>query len=205
LAAIPFRNAAFFDLGTPVAKRSRSERYVSRGGDKLHGALDVFGYDATGVVAADLGSNVGGFTDCLLQHGASRVYAVDTGYGVLEWKLRQDSRVVTLERTNALHVQLPERVQLAVVDVGWTPMTRILPIAIACLELGGTVIALLKPQYEAAEGELDNGVVKTHCLEAVLDRVLNTLASMEIQVANRVESAVPGSGGNREFFIRIPG
>ena len=202
---VPFRNAAFFDLVTPVAKRSKSERYVSRGGDKLHGALDAFGYDATGVVAADLGSNVGGFTDCLLQHGASRVYAVDTGYGVLEWKLRQDSRVVTLERTNALHVQLPEPVQLAVVDVGWTPMVRILPTAIACLEPGGTVIALLKPQYEATEGELDNGVVKTLCLDRVFERVLDTLASMEIQVSNQVESGVPGSAGNREFFIKVSG
>jgi len=113
-----------------MAKRQKSVRYVSRGGDKLDGALEAFGFDVSGLVAVDLGANVGGFTDCLLQRGVAKVYAVDTGYGVLEWKLRQDARVEAMERTNALHVDLPEKVDLAVVDVGWTPMARIVPVAL---------------------------------------------------------------------------
>ena len=104
-----------------MVRRPRSRRFLSRGGDKLEGALEAFEVDVVGCVAADLGASVGGFTDCLLQRGAARVYAVDTGYGVLGWKLRQDRRVVVLERKNALHVTLPEPLDLVVVDVGWDP------------------------------------------------------------------------------------
>ncbi|MBT5831015.1 MAG: TlyA family rRNA (cytidine-2'-O)-methyltransferase, partial [Candidatus Latescibacteria bacterium] len=128
-----------------MPKRKKSVRFVSRGGDKLDGALDVFGLDVVGQTVADLGSNVGGFTDCVLQRGARCVYAVDTGYGVLDWKLRQDERVVVRERVNALHVTLPEPVDLTVVDVGWTPMVRILPVALNLVRQDGCVIALLKP------------------------------------------------------------
>ncbi len=104
-----------------------SDAYVSRGGDKLAAALDYFGLDATDRVCADLGSHVGGFVDCLLQRGAARVYAVDTCYGTLAWKLRRNPRVVVRERTNAMHVSLPEPVDLVTIDVGWTPQSKILP------------------------------------------------------------------------------
>src|SRR5687767_15494807 len=103
--------------------------FVSRAGQKLEHALNVFAIDVTGATCADLGSNVGGFVDCLLQRGASKIYAIDTGYGALEWKLRKDPRAVVMERTNAMHVELPEKVKLVSIDVAWTKQKNILPSA----------------------------------------------------------------------------
>ncbi len=186
-----------------MVRRLKSRRFISRGGDKLEGALEALEVDVAGCVAADLGANVGGFTDCLLQRGAARVYAIDTGYGVLGWKLRQDRRVVVLERENALHVTLPEPLDLVVVDVGWTPLGLILPKAVALLGEQGDVVALLKPQYEAGAFEREGGVVLPDCLEDVVTRVIQGLEQSDIPVAKRVESKVPGSGGNREFFLLV--
>ncbi len=140
--------------------------YVSRGGEKLAAALDHFKVDVAGCVCADLGSHVGGFVDCLLQRGAARVYAVDTCYGTLAWKLRRDARVEVLERTNAMHVSLPELVDLVTIDVGWTPQNKILPnvkrlvnasggsgtpVSADCqsAKTAGQVLTLIKPHYEA--------------------------------------------------------
>ncbi|MGD2108262.1 MAG: SAM-dependent methyltransferase [Phycisphaerae bacterium] len=125
-----------------------SHPYVSRGGEKLAAALDHFQIDVSGVVCADLGSHVGGFVDCLLQRGAAKVYSVDTSYGTLAWKLRRDPRVVVLERTNAMHVSLPEPVNLVTIDVGWTRQAKILPNVAKLLAPSGFVITLIKPQYE---------------------------------------------------------
>jgi 23S rRNA (cytidine1920-2'-O)/16S rRNA (cytidine1409-2'-O)-methyltransferase len=188
-----------------MPRRKKSERFVSRGGDKLDGALSAFELSLDGVVAADLGASVGGFTDCLLQRGAGSVYAVDTAYGILDWKLRQDSRVHVVERTNALHVELPEPVATVVADVGWTPMHLILPSAIRLLRPGGVVVALLKPQYEAAADELDRGVVPPGRVAEVVERVVSGLNSDGFPVAHRVASTVPGSGGNQEWFILVQG
>lgn len=127
-----------------------SQAFVSRGGEKLAAALDGFNVDVTGRVCADLGSHVGGFVDCLLQRGAAKVYAVDTCYGTLAWKLRRDPRVVVRERTNAMHVTLPEQVDLVTVDVAWTPQARILPNAARLVLPTGTVVTLIKPHYEAS-------------------------------------------------------
>ncbi len=210
---VSFRGAAFCVVSmagcvsitreSRVAKRRKSQRFVSRGGDKLDGALEAFGTDVRGSVAADLGANVGGFTDCLLQRGSGRVYAVDTGYGVLDWKLRQDGRVVVMERQNALHVSLPEPLDLVVIDAGWTPLARIAPGAVALLGARGDVVALLKPEYEAEAFERERGVVLPDCLEDVVGRVIQGLEQSGISIAGQVESAVPGSGGNREFFLLI--
>src|ERR1700761_4113773 len=125
--------------------------FVSRAGQKLDHALDAFGVGVAGLACADLGCNVGGFVDCLLQRGAAKVYAVDTGYGVLEWKLRKDPRVVVMERTNAMHVDLPEPVSLVTIDVAWTRQRNILPAAgrILSREPGARVVTLIKPHYEA--------------------------------------------------------
>jgi len=147
----------FFGLEDVVPRRKKSEKFVSRGGDKLAGALEDLGLKIVGKTVADLGANVGGFTDCLLQRGAKRVYAIDTAYGVLEWKLRQDPRVVVMERNNALHADLPEPVDLVVVDVGWTPLGKILPRALSFLREGSEVVALLKPQYESTRSERKGG------------------------------------------------
>ncbi|MHC4480407.1 MAG: SAM-dependent methyltransferase, partial [Planctomycetota bacterium] len=124
-------------------------RFVGRGGEKLEFALDQLRLGVSGLLAADFGCNVGGFTDCFLHRGARRVYAVDTGYGMLAWKLRQDERVVVMERTNAMHVELPEPVDVVAVDVGWTKQRYILPNALKRLDAHGSVLSLLKPQYEA--------------------------------------------------------
>ena len=113
-------------------------------------ALTQFGMDVRGLVCADLGSNVGGFVDCLLQRGAGKVYSVDTSYGTLAWKLRKDPRVVVLERTNAMHVTLPEPVDFVTIDVGWTRQEKILPAAARMLKPGGRVVTLIKPKAEAA-------------------------------------------------------
>src|SRR5579871_5617777 len=123
--------------------------FVSRAGLKLEFALDAWNIDVRGLVCADLGSNVGGFVDCLLQRGAAKVYAIEKGYGVLEWKLRKDPRVVVMERTNAMHVELPETVALVTIDVAWTKQRNILPAAGRMLAEGGRIVTLIKPHYEA--------------------------------------------------------
>jgi len=188
-----------------VPKRQRSTRFASRGGDKLAYALDAFGTCAAGAIAADLGASVGGFTDCLIQRGAQKVYAVDTAYGILAWGLRQNPRVVVMERCNALHLELPEPVSLVVADVGWTPLARILPVALGCLTPGGTVVALLKPQYESAPQERERGVVSADALETVISRTLGLLEDQGIAIAERVCSPLTGAGGNREFFVLVRG
>ncbi|MDP6039770.1 MAG: SAM-dependent methyltransferase [Candidatus Latescibacteria bacterium] len=186
-----------------MAKRQKSERFVSRGGDKLDGALIDFNLDVANFVVADLGANVGGFTDCLLQCGVLRIYAVDTGYGVLDWKLRQDDCVVVMERTNALHVSLPELVDLVVIDVAWTPLNRIVPRALSLLKEEGVMIALLKPQYEARDDERIKGVVKDTCVEEVVSRTISGLSKLGVKLRAQVPSHILGSGGNRELFLLL--
>src|SRR5688572_874247 len=131
--------------------------FVSRAGQKLEHAIAAFGIDVAGRVCADLGSNTGGFTDCMLQRGAARVYAIDTGYGVLEWKLRKDPRVVVMERTNAMHVVLPEPVGVVTIDVAWTRQHHILPAARRLVAPDGFVVTLLKPHYVADSSQLVKG------------------------------------------------
>jgi len=135
---------------TPPSKQP----YVSRSGAKLEAALDAFGIAPADWVCADLGCNVGGFTDCLLRRGARRVYAIDTGYGTLAYRLRTDPRVVVMERTNAMHVTLPEPVDLVTIDVGWTRQHHILPNAVRLAKPAGRIITLIKPHYEAAAEQL---------------------------------------------------
>lgn len=186
-----------------MAKRQKSERYVSRGGDKLEGVLSGFALDVSDYIVADLGANVGGFTDCVLQNGACKVYAVDTGYGVLEWKIRQDKRVVVMERTNALHVDLPELVDLVVVDVGWTPLRQIVSKALSLLKPEGLLVALLKPQYEAQDDERIKGVVKPECVDLVVSRTVDRIVELGVNVQSQIWSPILGSGGNREAFLLI--
>lgn len=174
--------------------------YVSRAGPKLAHALDTFRVDPSGKTAADLGCSTGGFTDCLLQRGALRVYAVDTGYGVLEWKLRKDPRVVVMERTNALHVVLPEPIDLVTIDAGWTKQRLVLPNALRLLRPGGTVVSLVKPHYECLDKERKGGLVQPEFIEEILLRVEQE-AFAGLQILGKVESPVKGEkGGNREFL-----
>src|SRR3954463_1830567 len=143
--------------------------YFSRAGQKLHHALTNFNISPRDLVCADFGSNTGGFTDCLLQLGAKKVYAIDTGYGVLDYKLRKDPRVVVMERTNAMHATLPEAVDLVTIDVAWTKQRNILPAARRVLKAGGRVVTLIKPHYEADAKLLVKGILPVEAVDAVVE------------------------------------
>lgn len=180
--------------------------WVSRGGEKLDAAINAWKGllpDLDGLAAADLGANVGGFTECLLAHGVRRVYAVDTGYGVLAWKLRQDARVVVMERTNALHVELPEPVDIVAADVGWTRQRYLIPAAWRLLRPGGSIISLIKPQYEAANAERRGGVLYRTALPEVLRRVRAEAIDAGGLVVAEMESPIRGSRGNAEYLWLI--
>jgi 23S rRNA (cytidine1920-2'-O)/16S rRNA (cytidine1409-2'-O)-methyltransferase len=181
-----------------------SGRFATRGGDKLAFALAAFALDVHGRVCADLGSHIGGFVDCLLQAGAARVYSVDTSYGTLDWRLRNDPRVVVLERTNALHVALPELVDLVTIDVAWTRQTHVLPAARRLVKPDGWVLSLVKPQYEAERPERHKGVVRPECLVAVVNRVWADLATAGLSPVAVACSPLPGGAGNVEFFALFP-
>mgnify|MGYP005838220555 CR=1 FL=1 len=174
--------------------------FVSRAGLKLDHAMDAFGLSAAGQVCADLGSNTGGFVDCLLQRGALRVYAIDTGYGVLAWKLRRDGRVVVMERTNAMHATLPEPAGLITIDVAWTRQKHILPAARRMLEPGGQVVTLIKPHYEAPQSALRRGILLPDQVERVLRQVRGDIAAAGFHILQTVTSPIKGAKGNTEFL-----
>lgn len=178
--------------------------YVSRAGLKLEHALNIFKVDPTGLICADLGSNTGGFVDCLLQRGAARVYAIDTGYGVLDWKLRNDRRVVVMERTNAMHVLLPERPALITIDVAWTRQRFILPAARRMIAPGGRVITLIKPHYESDPRLLRNGVLPPEHLPSVLEGVIADIKRSAFELIGLISSPIKGGKGNVEHlaFLR---
>jgi 23S rRNA (cytidine1920-2'-O)/16S rRNA (cytidine1409-2'-O)-methyltransferase len=174
--------------------------FASRAGAKLEHALETFAINADGLTCADLGCSTGGFTDCLLQRGARRVYSVDTGYGVLDWKLRKDPRVVVMERTNAMHVQLPEGVALVTIDVAWTKQRYILPAARKLLEHRGEIVTLIKPHYEAERSMLRDGLLPSDKLGAVVAAVGAEIRSMGFEIAGMIDSPIKGSGGNAEVL-----
>ncbi len=189
------------------------EKYVSRGGYKLEHALETFGLDVSGLVAADLGASTGGFTDCLLQRGAARVIAVDVGQGQLAWKLRQDPRVTVMERTNARRLtrgQIPppfEGADLVVVDCSFISLRQILPAAVALLRPSGRIVALIKPQFEAGKAEADRGagVITDPAVHArVLAELEDFVSSLPgVRWRGRTESPLRGPAGNREFLALL--
>ena len=178
--------------------------YVSRGGIKLAQALDHFALDVDGLVALDIGASTGGFTDCLLQRGASRVYAVDVGHGQLAYTLRQDPRVVCYEKLNArLPFDLPEPVDLLVIDVSFISLTLALPQPLTHLKAGGYAVALVKPQFEARRGEVGKGgVIRSDALrEDILMRVEQWLANRnDVEIVDTIPSPITGDAGNHEFL-----
>lgn len=183
-------------------KRSKQNRpkdcpFVGKGGLKLQFALEHFGIEVHGLVAADLGCNIGGFTDALLQAGAAKVYAVDTSYGLLAWKLRTDERVVVFERTNALHWTAPEPIDLVVADLGWTRQELALPLMARILKPGGQALSLVKPQYEA---EGNRGVLPEERIPEVLEAV-HSIIPQEFEILGEERSPVIGSGGNIEYWL----
>jgi len=182
--------------------------YVSRGGLKLKKALDEFGVDVSGRVAIDVGASTGGFTDCLLQAGALKVFAVDVGYGQLAWKLQQDPRVVSMEKTNIRHL-LPEQLDtlpdLAVIDASFISLAKVLPATVNLLKPGGRIIALIKPQFEVGKGEVGKGgIVRDPAAhERVVEAVRRTAIEMGLFAAGVCESPITGADGNREFLILL--
>jgi len=177
--------------------------FVSRGGLKLDHAVTTFAIDVAGKVCADLGCSTGGFTDCWLQHAAIKVFAVDTGYGVLEWKLRKDPRVVVMERTNAMHVDLPEKVDLVSIDCAGPRQQHILPSAKRLLKSGGKIVTLIKPHYEAEKSVLRKGILPEDQIEPVVTRVMSQIESSGFVVRGRVESPIKGSKGNTEMLALL--
>jgi 23S rRNA (cytidine1920-2'-O)/16S rRNA (cytidine1409-2'-O)-methyltransferase len=177
--------------------------FVSRAGQKLEHALQHFGVDIAGCVCADLGSNTGGFVDCLLQRGASKVYAIDTGYGALAWKLRTDPRVIVMERHNAMHVELPEQVSRVTIDVAWTKQKHILPAARRMVLGDGLVVSLIKPHYEADAALLRRGVLLIEELESVLAVVMGDIPAAGFKVVGTTASPITGSKGNTEVLALL--
>ncbi|MBX3270819.1 MAG: TlyA family RNA methyltransferase [Sandaracinaceae bacterium] len=192
-------------VDAPLEVRGRDHPYVSRGGVKLAGALDAFGLDPSGLVVADFGASTGGFTDCLLQRGAARVYAIDVGYGQLAHALRVDPRVVVMERTNARNLErLPEPVDLVVIDASFISLAKLLPAARAVLRERGEVVGMVKPQFEVGPGHLDRGVVKDPAARAAaVDEVVRAAEALGFSEHARASSVLPGPEGNLEVFVRL--
>jgi 23S rRNA (cytidine1920-2'-O)/16S rRNA (cytidine1409-2'-O)-methyltransferase len=189
-----------------VAVAGPPHPFVSRGGVKLAAALDAFGLDPRGRVCLDVGASTGGFTDCLLQRGAARVYAVDVGYGQLDARLRADPRVAVREKVNARALSredVPERIALAAIDVSFISLRLVLPAVAALVAPGGAIVALVKPQFEAGRGEVPRGGVVRD--EAVRRRVVEEVAaagrSLGLEVVGSVPSPIRGARGNAEFLL----
>jgi len=196
---------------SPLALAERAP-YVSRGGEKLAAALDAFAIDVSGRICLDVGASTGGFTDVLLRRGAVRVYALDVGHGQLADALRTDPRVVSMERTHAArleptsadHVALPEPVSIAVIDVSFISLTRVLPGVKAALTRGGEAVPLVKPQFEADPADAPKGVVRDAAVRrAAVERITSFASSIGFQVRGEIESPLRGPAGNVEFLLHL--
>lgn len=196
-------------LVAPAAQirlKNRPNRYVSRGGAKLEKPLETFSINVTGKVVMDVGASTGGFTDCLLQRGARTVYAIDVGYGQLAWKLREDARVVVLERENICALSqtaIPVPADLAVIDVSFTSLKKIWPAVLALLKPQGELLNLVKPQFEARKEDVEAGGmvrnIKTY--QEVMQAIIETAHALSLHVIGVMESPIRGQKGNREFFL----
>lgn len=190
----------------PLEVRGETNPFVSRGGLKLEGALRAFGFDANGRIVADIGASTGGFTDCVLQRGAARVYAVDVGYGQLHGKLRSDPRVTVLERVNARHLDarsLPEPVNLVVVDASFIGLGKLLPAIALITAEGGDVVALVKPQFEVGRDLVGKGGVvrDADVRRAAIENVKAEALTLGFVLRGECDSEVPGPKGNLEAFL----
>lgn len=197
--------------GTKVAEDvaisvKTAERYVGRGGLKMEGALAHFGVDPTGATCLDIGASTGGFTDCLLQHGAAKVYAIDVGHSQLDWKIRSDSRVVVREKLNARYLtreDIPDPIAVCVIDVSFISLTLILPPAAALLSNGGVIVPLIKPQFELRKEDVGRGgVVRDPALhEQAVEKIRAFVATVPgLEWSGVMESPILGGEGNKEFL-----
>ena len=196
------------DVEAHLQLRGEDHPYVSRGGIKLQGALQTFGIDPAGMVVMDVGASTGGFTDCVLQKGAQKVYAVNVGYGELAWKLRSDPRVINLERRNIRYLkreEVPEAMDLILVDTSFISIEKFLFRLDDFLKTGGVIVGLIKPQFEVGRGEVGKGgVVRDPALHRkVIDRISQFCRESGFEVLGVVESPILGPKGNKEFFIYL--
>jgi 23S rRNA (cytidine1920-2'-O)/16S rRNA (cytidine1409-2'-O)-methyltransferase len=204
---IAAKPSELLDEQTEIAVKP-TRKYVGRGALKLESALERFDVDLQGTTALDIGASTGGFTDCMLQRGAERVYAVDVGYGQLDWKLRNDPRVIVLEKTNARFLtrdQVQELVDICTVDVSFISLTLILPNAVALLKPEGVILALIKPQFELQRSEVGKGgIVRDPRLhQKAQDKIVAFVADLGHVVAGIAPAAIRGADGNQEFFACI--
>ena len=200
------KRAKLVNVASQITLDVPETNYVSRGGSKLVSAIEAFDISCQGIVGMDVGASTGGFTDCLLQHGAARVYAIDVGYGQLDWKLRNDSRVVVHERCNIRYLEreaIPDRIQLAVIDVSFISLKLVVPCAVKFLEENGWILALLKPQFEVGKGMVGRGgVVRSEAQRMfVKNHLLGYFQDMGLEVIGTVDSPVSGRKGNKEIFV----
>ena len=204
---IAAKPSELLDEQTAIAVKP-SRKYVGRGALKLESALDYFHIDLQGKTALDIGASTGGFTDCMLQRGTEKVYAVDVGYGQLDWKLRNDPRVIVLEKINARFLtddHVPEPVDVCVIDVSFISLTLILPNAIALLKPDGVILALIKPQFELQRSEVGKGgIVRDPRLhQKAQDKIVAFVDDLGHVVTGIAPAAIKGADGNQEFFACI--
>lgn len=197
-------------VGAVVRSASRIEKigakkYVSRGALKLQSAVDTFSLPVSEAVCADVGACTGGFTEVLLQHGAQKVFAIDVGYGNLDWKIRSDARVVVMERTNARHIEsLPEPVDIVVIDVSFISLRVILPVVVQWMKPSGHVVALIKPQFEATREEVsaESGIITHESVhERVVEEITSCLPPLGLTKRAVIASPILGAEGNKEFLL----
>lgn len=201
------KSSILVEPGAAVVLQTHS-RYVGRGGLKLEGALDHFQIPVSGLTALDIGASTGGFTDCLLQRGAAKVYSIDVGHGQLAWKIRNDPRVIVREKLNARYLRredIPERIDLCVIDVSFISLTLILPNAFDLVTPNGMILALIKPQFELRATEVAHGgIVRDSMLhEKAQNKIRDFIVSANHSVVGTVRSEITGADGNQEFFICV--
>ena len=204
---IVHKPSELLDEQTAIAVKP-TRKYVSRGALKLESALDYFHIDPWGKTALDIGASTGGFTDCMLQRGAEKVYTVDVGYGQLDWKLRNDPRVIVLEKINARFLtrdQVQDLVDICVIDVSFISLTLILPNAVALLKPDGIILALIKPQFELQRSDVGKGgIVRDPLLhQKAQDKIVAFVNDLGHIVAGIAPAAIKGADGNQEFFACI--
>lgn len=196
------------DEQAAIRIKSKGVPYASRGGSKLEAALQSFGIDPTGKTVLDVGASTGGFTDCLLAHGARQIFAVDVGYGQLDWRLRNDPRVVVLEKTNIRYLELkslPRPADLATIDVSFISLKLVIPQVKTLLLPDNQIVAMIKPQFEVGKGKVGKGgVVRSHEEhERVIEKIRSAAIKLGYGVRGVIESPLLGPAGNKEFFIHL--